>query len=65
MLNFVTCGTRPDMTREFIERAKEAHPIALIAEGTRIDVDHTDESESKVYEDAKREIERTQLNELN
>ena len=49
-------GTHPEMTKEFIERAKKAKPIAMITEGTRIDIDHTDESEDKVFEEAKREV---------
>jgi ribonuclease J len=58
--DFRAHGTRSDMTREFVERAQEAKPIAMITEGTRIDIDHTAESESKVYEDAKREIVKTE-----
>jgi len=41
-------GTKPEMTLEFIEAAKNAKPIALISEGTRIDLARTNESEAKV-----------------
>src|SRR5712692_2643297 len=37
-------GTKPEMTVEFIEQAKRAKPIALICEGTRIDLSRTNES---------------------
>lgn len=45
-------GTRPEMTREFVEEAKAAKPIALICEGTRIVDEPTEESESLVYQTA-------------
>lgn len=32
-------GTNPQMTRDFIEKAREVRPIAVIAEGTRIMLD--------------------------
>src|SRR2546427_8141932 len=41
-------GTKPEMTLEFIEQAKKAKPMALICEGTRIDLARTNESEGKV-----------------
>src|SRR5207248_287116 len=41
-------GTKPEMTAEFIELAKKAKPVALICEGTRIDLARTNESEEKV-----------------
>ncbi len=41
-------GTKPEMTLEFIEAAKNVRPIALISEGTRIDLARTNESEAKV-----------------
>ena len=49
-------GAHADMTDDFISAAKEAKPIAMITEGTRIDTDKTDESEQKVYLDSKKEI---------
>jgi len=44
-------GTRPDMTEEFVKKAAEAKPIALLCEGTRIVDPETDESEQKVHDD--------------
>lgn len=49
-------GTHSEMTEEFIRRAKEVKPIAMITEGTRIDIPKTDESEQKVYSTSKAEI---------
>src|SRR4029077_1850753 len=43
-------GTRPEMTMEFIEAARKAKPVALISEGTRIDLARTNESEGRVRE---------------
>ena len=50
-------GTNPGLTRDFIERAKEEKPIAMITEGTRIGEKRGDESEEKVYAEAKRGLE--------
>jgi len=44
-------GTRPDMTEEFVKKATEVKPIALLCEGTRITDPETDESEQKVFDD--------------
>jgi len=44
-------GTRPDMTEEFVKKAAEVKPIALLCEGTRIADPETDESEQKVLDD--------------
>ena len=44
-------GTRPDMTEDFVKKAAEVDPIALLCEGTRITDPETDESEQKVYND--------------
>src|SRR5438128_1370748 len=41
-------GTKPEMTRDFVERAKDSEPIALVSEGTRINLGKTGESEGKV-----------------
>jgi ribonuclease J len=49
-------GTHSDMTDDFINSSKEVKPIAMITEGTRIDIRKTDESEQKVYRDSKKEI---------
>ena len=45
-------GARPQMTEEFVEKAKSVKPIALIAEGTRIKDPPTDENEQKVFDEA-------------
>lgn len=46
-------GTNPQMTRDFIDKAKEVKPIALIAEGTRIgDTADVQESEERVYKES-------------
>ncbi len=49
-------GAHSEMTMDFMKRAEEVKPIAMITEGTRIDIKKTDESEAKVYADSKREI---------
>lgn len=51
-------GTHAHMTDDFINASKEVKPIAMISEGTRIDIGETDESEQKVYADSKKEIEK-------
>jgi len=45
-------GAKPQMTEEFVEKAKAAKPIALIAEGTRIKDPSTDENEQKVFDES-------------
>ena len=52
-------GTKSQMTRDFIEKAKEVKPIALIAEGTRINDEEKQESEEKVYNDSNRIVSST------
>ena len=52
-------GNRPDMTKDFIEKAKEAKPIAMITEGTRIDEKEDKTTEKDVYEKAKLIAENT------
>ena len=44
-------GTKPEMTQDFVKKAIEVKPIALVAEGTRINDLESNESEKKVYED--------------
>ena len=44
-------GTKPQMTREFVDAAKKEKPIALLAEGTHIKDSPKDESEDKVFND--------------
>ncbi|RJQ25801.1 MBL fold metallo-hydrolase [Candidatus Parcubacteria bacterium] len=45
-------GTNSQMTHDFIEKAKQVKPIALITEGTRIADEERDESEDKVYKES-------------
>ncbi|MEX0657471.1 MAG: MBL fold metallo-hydrolase [Nitrosopumilaceae archaeon] len=52
-------GTNSQMTRDFIEKAKEVKPIALIAEGTRINEEGRKESEEIVYNDSKKIVSDT------
>ena len=49
-------GLRANETLDFIKKAAESKPIAMITEGTRINVRRTGESETKVYEDSKKNI---------
>ena len=51
-------GANPKLTEDFIEKAKEAKPIAMITEGTHIDKPRSDESERKVYQKSKEELEK-------
>jgi ribonuclease J len=53
-------GAHSEMTMDFVKKAIEAKPIAMITEGTRIDQKRTDESEPKVYADSKKEILKAQ-----
>lgn len=52
-------GTHSEMTTDFIERAKEVKPIALISEGTRIADEEREESEQMVYQQSKKTVEDT------
>ncbi|KAF6243631.1 MBL fold metallo-hydrolase [Nitrosopumilus sp. b1] len=45
-------GSQPQMTEEFVQKAKEVKPIALIAEGTRIKDPPTNENEQMVYDES-------------
>jgi len=45
-------GTKSQMTRDFIEKAKQVKPIALITEGTRIAEEAREESEERVYKES-------------
>jgi ribonuclease J len=45
-------GTKLEMTEEFIESAKSCKPIALLAEGTRIADEPTNESEHLVFQES-------------
>lgn len=47
-------GTNSQMTRDFVARASEAKPIAMICEGTRIADPEKEESEDLVYAQSKK-----------
>jgi len=49
-------GSHSDMTRDFIAKAKEVKPIALISEGTRIADKEKEESEKLVYEQSSKTV---------
>lgn len=52
-------GTHSEMTRDFIEKAKQVKPIALITEGTRIADEAKEESEERVYKESSRAVSGT------
>lgn len=52
-------GTHSGLTMDFVERAGQVKPVAMIAEGTRIDLGKTHESEPTVYADSKKEVMKT------
>lgn len=52
-------GTNPQMTIDFIDKAKSVKPIVLIAEGTRIADEERDESEAKVSTECKQIVSGT------
>jgi len=61
-------GTKSDMTREFVAKAKEVKPIALICEGTRLNKPDKVESEQIVYDECNKiasETERLVLADFN
>ena len=49
-------GTHSEMTTDFIDRAKEVKPIALITEGTRIADKEKEESEQLVYQESSKTV---------
>ena len=49
-------GLHSEMTTEFLNAARETKPIAMITEGTRINVERTNESEEQVYTESKQTI---------
>ena len=53
-------GTKSQMTRDFIEKAKEVKPIALISEGTRIGDEPKEESEELVYKESGKTVSETE-----
>jgi ribonuclease J len=52
-------GTNSNMTRDFIEKAIEVKPIALITEGTRIADEAKEESEELVYKGSSEIVSKT------
>lgn len=52
-------GSRPQMTEEFVEKAKESKPVALIMEGTRITDEKVSESEQKVKNECNEIVKKT------
>ena len=52
-------GTNPTMTDDFIKKAVDVKPIALIAEGTRITDLQSDESEQKVFNECNMHVSNT------
>jgi len=52
-------GAKSQMTRDFIEKAKEVKPIALISEGTRIAEEAREESEERVYKESGKVVSET------
>ena len=52
-------GTNSKMTCDFIEKAKEAKPIALITEGTRITDEEKQESEQAVHKECNKIVSET------
>jgi ribonuclease J len=53
-------GTKSQMTRDFIEKANEVKPIALISEGTRIGDEPKEESEELVYKESGKIVSETE-----
>ncbi len=49
-------GLHAKKTNDFINISKKAKPIAMITEGTRINIEKTNESEKRVYQESKKEI---------
>ena len=52
-------GNKPEMTKEFVRKAKEEKPIALICEGTRITDQTTNESEKVVFQESDKVISKS------
>lgn len=51
-------GLHGEMTEDFIQKAQEEKPIAMVTEGTRIDVSWKDESEETVYKNSKKALQK-------
>ena len=52
-------GTKSQMTRDFIEKAKEVKPIAFISEGTRIADEGKEKSEELVHKESRKIVSET------
>jgi ribonuclease J len=52
-------GTHAEMTEKFIQKAMDSKPVAMITEGTRIDIADDDASEAKVYTKSRESISKT------
>lgn len=52
-------GTKPEMTMDFVKKAEESKPIAMISEGTRINVERNIETEGTVYSEGRKVAEET------
>ncbi len=52
-------GTHSEMTQDFVDRAAEEKPIALITEGTRINDKEREESEQQVYNESSKIVAET------
>jgi len=52
-------GTKPEMTQDFIRKAIDVKPIALVAEGTRITDLESDESEQKVFNECNEHVSKS------
>ena len=52
-------STKSQMTRDFIEKAKEVKPIALISEGTWIVDEAKEESEELVHKELRKIVSET------
>jgi len=50
-------GRHSHLTQDFIEKSRQERPIAMITEGTRIDSGRTNESEEKVFNKSKKNLE--------
>lgn len=51
-------GRHSHLTEDFIEKSKQERPIAMITEGTRINSGRTNESEERVYNKCKNNLEK-------
>jgi ribonuclease J len=52
-------GTNPKMTEDFVKKAIDVKPIALLAEGTRINDLESNESEQKVFNDCNSHVSKS------